>query len=73
MLATPKMCNQTPRHSSTKYIKGQGTIKVTAEHWDYTTIIHQLLTIHGLKILVYLYFENSISKLVFENDVFAKF
>ena len=32
-----------------------------------------MLTIHGLKILVYLYFENSTSKLVFENDVFAKF
>ena len=35
--------------------------------------MYQLLTIHGLKILVYLYFKNSISKEVFENDVFMKF
>ena len=37
VLARPKTCNQTPRHSSTKLIKRQGTVKVKAEHWDYTT------------------------------------
>ena len=36
VLARPKMCNQTPRHSSTKLIKQQGTAKVKAEHWGIT-------------------------------------
>ena len=31
------MHNQTPRHSSTKHIKKQGTINSKVEHWDYTT------------------------------------
>ena len=32
------MHNQTPRHSSTKHIKKQGTINSKVEHWDYTTM-----------------------------------
>ena len=33
----PKTFNQTPRHSSTKHIKKEGTINSKVEHWDYTT------------------------------------
>ena len=32
------MCNQTPRHSSTKHINKQGTKNSKVEHWDYTTM-----------------------------------
>ena len=31
------MQNQTPRHSSVKHTKKQGTINSKDEHWDYTT------------------------------------
>ena len=37
MLTGPKTCNQTPRYSSTKHIKQQGTINSKVECWDYTT------------------------------------
>ena len=39
MLTRPKMHNQTSRDSSTKPVKQQGTIKVKAKHWDYTTVM----------------------------------
>ena len=32
------MCNKTPRHSSTKLTKRQGTINSKVEHWDYTIL-----------------------------------
>ena len=34
VLAGPKMCNQTPRHSSTKHRNKQGTINSKFKHWN---------------------------------------
>ena len=39
VLTGPKMHNQTPRDSSTKYVTRQGTINSKVEHWDYTTVL----------------------------------
>ena len=44
VLTRPKMCNQTPRHSSTNHTKKQGTINSKVEHWDYTTIVLSFLS-----------------------------
>ena len=45
VLAWPKTCTQTPRHSSTNHIKKQGTINSKVKHWDYTTLITTMTVI----------------------------
>ena len=71
VLARPKMCNQTPRHSSTKHIKRQGTIKVKAKHLDYTTEARNNFLLDSLaacndvnsKLVMYYYSEYSFCQL----------